>query len=481
MPKIPRALYFLPFLLALFLVASELVERSMYTDGVAYAGLSMNMANGIGTFWNPKLSEIHHFSFHEHPPLVFGIQSLYFRVFGDGIVTERLYAGSIFLLSGLLMILLWREALRDLPNVRRLWFVPLTIWLANEVVYHFYPANILEPTMILFTLGAVYACLRGVRAGTGNGPRYGLAILAGFLVFGAALCKGFVALFPLAFFGIYWLATRKVNLKEAVLLTVTMTAAAAIAFGVLWQHAPARESLTAYFDSQVMASLLSERSYENHHRTSRLYIVRRAFEVLIPGLLITALLIGIARWRGYVKEWGNGAVKAAGVFLLLGVAASLPLAVSPKQSFYYLLPSMGYFALGLGLLAAPEVAWFLERPVGKRTRMIMNVVAGILLVVALGNTARHWGEVTRRDRTVVNDVDQMSTVVPRGAVIGSVGDIGSIVSYSFRIHQLSLDTTVSKVGEYEFVAAPLGEDVSRYNLEVVPLEVQEFGLYRRKE
>lgn len=452
----------------------------MYTDGVAYAGLSMNMANGIGTFWNPKLSEIHHFSFHEHPPLVFGIQSLYFKVFGDGIVTERLYAGSIFLLSGFLMILLWREALRDLPYMRRLWFIPLTIWLANEVVYHFYPANILEPTMILFTLAAVYGGLRAVRAGTGKGLRYGLAVAAGLLVFGAALSKGFVALFPLAFFGVYWLVTRKITLLEAVGLTVTMTATAVVAFGLLWQHPPARESLTAYFDSQVMASLLSERSYENHHRTSRLYIVRRAFEVLIPGMLITALLIGIARWRGYAKDWGNGSVKAAWIFLLLGGAASLPLAVSPKQSFYYLLPSMAYFAMGLGLLVAPEVAWFLERPMGKRTRRIMNVAAVVLLVVALGNTARHWGIVNRRDQVVLHDISLMNEILPAGTTVATVGNIEPLVSYCYRTHRVSLDTTVSKVPNYEFVIAPLDEDVSGYDLEVVPLSTERFGLFRKR-
>ena len=39
-------------------------------DGLMYSAISKNLANGIGTFWNPYLSETLFPEFHEHPPLV---------------------------------------------------------------------------------------------------------------------------------------------------------------------------------------------------------------------------------------------------------------------------------------------------------------------------------------------------------------------------------------------------------------------------
>ena len=94
----------------------------MYNDGVAYAGLAKNLAHGIGTFWTPRLTEIEYVAFYEHPPLVFGLQSLFFRVLGDALATERVYAFTVFALSGGLIVGLWREALRDLPGARPYWF-----------------------------------------------------------------------------------------------------------------------------------------------------------------------------------------------------------------------------------------------------------------------------------------------------------------------------------------------------------------------
>ena len=44
-------------------------------DGVEYAAIARNMAEGRGTFWKPYLSD-HHWPVHyEQPPLIYGIQA----------------------------------------------------------------------------------------------------------------------------------------------------------------------------------------------------------------------------------------------------------------------------------------------------------------------------------------------------------------------------------------------------------------------
>ena len=452
MPTAKRALYLLPLILSLFLVASELVERSMYTDGLAYAGISKNLARGVGTFWTPRLSDIHNTAFNSHPPLVFGIQSLFFEVLGEGIATERIYALTIFLLSALLIVMLWREVLRDRPAARRCWFVPLTLWLVNEVVYHFYPANVLEPTMTLFTLAAVWAGLRGVHAG-GVGEQFSWAVLVGLLVMLATLCKGFVGLFPLSFFGLYWLIYRRYTFSRAILLTLAMLVTVVLCYTVLWQFPAARTALTNYLDVQVLASIGGELTEEPHLRSSRFYIIGRTFEILLPTVLLTLLGLYFS-YRKLGKAVGAGTqVRGAYLFLSLGVAASFPLAISPKQSFYYLLPSMAYYALGFAMFLAPAAAHLMAISWSARTHRWVTGVAGVLLILSLVNTARHWGQVTRRDRVVLGDVEAMNTVLPKGTTIGSQGDIGEIVSYMYRTNEVSIDTAVGRRLDYDFLVA----------------------------
>ena len=471
-----RIVYLLPLLLFLFLLAPELVERSMYNDGVAYAGLSKNLAHSIGTFWTPQLTQVEYVAFHEHPPLVFGIQSLFFRLLGDGLATERVYAFTIFALSAGLIVLLWREALRGYPEARRCWFIPLTLWLANEVVYHFYPANVLEPTVGLFALAAVWCTLRSVRQGAGPRVQGVLASTAAALLFAGSLCKGFVGLFPLAFYGLYWLLFRQITLLRAVGLTLLMVAVIGAAYGLLLQYEPARTSLATYFEQQVLGSLSGARTYDRHMRSDRFYIIRRAFELLIPALLLTAIFFGLA-YRKYGRTLLRGEhLRYAYLLLGLGVCASFPLAISPKQSFYYLLPAMAYFALGLGLFLAPAAPPYLLRPWRPAVRRWMYVVMGILFLASLVNIGLHWGQSNRRDRSTLTDIEAMNTIIPRGTTIGSVGDMRPLNVYMWRTNEVSIDTAVDRQRAYPYLVAP--RDTLVAGLDTVGLGLVEWRLYR---
>ena len=460
-------LYLLPLILFIYLVLSEAVEQSMYTDGVAYAGLSKNLANGIGSFWTPSLSKVHLTEFHSHPPLVFWLQSLFFRVFGDGIATERIYAVTIFLLSAGLMVSLWREALRSLPAIRRLWFVPLTLWLANEIVYHYYPANVLEPTMTLFTLAAVLVMLRGLRPGVSDGVQFGSAALAGGCLVAATLCKGFVALFPLATYGVYWLIFRRMSFRRAATLTMAVVGTIALAYLLLWQHPPARTALWDYLEIQVLPSLQSERVWEPHFRSSRWYIIKRLFAVLLPSFGVAALVFFLGRHYGVGKNSNVTSRQYAWFFLSLGVAASFPLAISPKQSFYYLLPSMGFYALGFAAFIGPAASGLMQLPTGPRWNRVLPLLALLLLVGGGVNTYRHWGKVNNRDRAVIHDIELMQDVIPKGTTVGSHGDIAELVSYFYRKHEVSIDTTSLRTPDYDLSVAHRDKAVPPHRKPVV--------------
>ena len=55
----------------------------MFMDGVLYATMAKNLANGIGTFWQSHMSEIIFPAFINHPPLAIGLESIFFRILGD--------------------------------------------------------------------------------------------------------------------------------------------------------------------------------------------------------------------------------------------------------------------------------------------------------------------------------------------------------------------------------------------------------------
>ena len=55
----------------------------MTWDGVLYATIARNMADGTCGPWEPMVSETFMRHFHEHPPLAFWLEAVFFRMLGD--------------------------------------------------------------------------------------------------------------------------------------------------------------------------------------------------------------------------------------------------------------------------------------------------------------------------------------------------------------------------------------------------------------
>ena len=103
-----------PFRLLTFAVLAlailpRLAHRGMFVDGVTYASIARNLAQGQGSFWSPFYTATIYPQFHEHPPLGFWLQSLWFRVLGDHLFVERLYAVTIGLATAVLLAAIYRQ------------------------------------------------------------------------------------------------------------------------------------------------------------------------------------------------------------------------------------------------------------------------------------------------------------------------------------------------------------------------------------
>ena len=110
-----KILLFFVLTLYFLLLGYKLLRLGIHGDGVEYAAVARNMADGVGTFWKPYLDDTIHPVFHEHPPLVFWIQSHFFRLFGDGPYLEAFYGFFIGLIISVLIAIRRSRSLSALP------------------------------------------------------------------------------------------------------------------------------------------------------------------------------------------------------------------------------------------------------------------------------------------------------------------------------------------------------------------------------
>ena len=154
-------------------------------DGLWYDTISRNLSAGIGSFWRPIVTPTLSVPFFaDHPPLVFGIESLFFRVLGDHWWVGKFYGFFTLLLAALLIVALWRAAGGFVGDG----WLPLLFWLSAPLITWSFSNEMLENTMLLFQLGAALAF---VKASSSHGTRGdALSVLAGALLFGGVMCKG---------------------------------------------------------------------------------------------------------------------------------------------------------------------------------------------------------------------------------------------------------------------------------------------------
>src|SRR5213592_3115017 len=86
----------------------RLADRGMFVDGVTYAAIARNLAEGRGSFWQPFYTATVYPAFHEQPPLGMWLESLWFRALGDRPYVERLYAACTAAATAVLIAAIWR-------------------------------------------------------------------------------------------------------------------------------------------------------------------------------------------------------------------------------------------------------------------------------------------------------------------------------------------------------------------------------------
>lgn len=327
------------------------LDHTLFVDGLAYASIARNMALDQGSFWEPYFAESFWLSFNqlcpffcEHPPLMLGLQSLLFRLFGDSMAVENVYNLIVLLASVFLIAAIWRQLFKNNLDLQKHSWLPVLMWYGLKVVWWSVPNNLLDTTMAVFCMAA---CLFQLKAFSSSN-RYGYWILAGFMVFLACMTKGPVGLFPLGLPILYAIAMDQKVVKKAIVGLYVTVGSFAVLLIFLMMYAPANFFLTNYFQGQVMLALMKKREKVGSGLGSHLYLLKLLFKNVIPhivfltGLIITSMMVkSEIRLQTHTK-------KVIGLTLLITISVIMPMSISVKQGDYYLMPALPFVGLFFG-------------------------------------------------------------------------------------------------------------------------------------
>jgi len=417
------------------LLLPNLGTIGIFGDGLIYAVVSRNLAMGLGDWWSLYYSDTIFAPFSEHPPLLFWLESTWFRLFGDYPWTEK----SFSLVLGILMAASIRHFWKNIPgnqtNADEWWF-PALLWILVPTIHWAYPNNMLENLMVLFTSWAIWKVL--------NSDHYKTSLWVGLLVFFAFMTKGLVGLFPLAAFCIKTISLKTTNWQQAILQTVLASCFFLALFGSTLLFEPARASWSSYFNTQLFATFSGERAVQDHIQgLPRYYILLRVFTELFNPLLLSGLLYLIARKKGVIAapiENGSG-LKL--FFILVALSATIPLLLSPKQHSFYLIPAIPWFIFALTLLIQQWVFPLFKYWSSKHwSYSLVRMIFATLLLAAFLFSAFRFGK-PGRDASLIADIAKITVFTAGDNRIGLPSYLvrhHSLHAYFQRNHRISLHT-----------------------------------------
>ena len=448
----------------IFIVSPSLFSKGMFMDGILYADISKNLAHGIGSFWDLKITETFYPHFHEHPPLVFALQSIFFRIFNDTLVSERIYSLFTFFLTAWVITKIWKEiTIKDFHNIA--WFplfltlsVPVTTWSAAN--------NMLENTMMVFTSSSILFIIKSTKSN-----RLINLIIGGFILFLAFMSKGLVALYILSFLFWYWIFIKNSSLKDFIISSSILLISFLMPFLIIYLTQPEGiDSLMAYFNKQIVRSIDEVVTVE-----SRLFIVKRLFNELIPSGIIVLLIIIFTR-KSKIKldrsEWGF-------IFFATALSGVIPIMISMKQSGFYILSTYPLFAIAFSLLIAPKLSFLVEKINIKSIKYKIFTIAifiafGFSIVFAYIQTKN-----VSRDKDIISDIYTLKSVVPDNSTISISPNLyknWALHGYFYRYSNINLD----KLNFYhKYLLVPLNykdtllNNYTKYNIKLKYFELFE--------
>jgi hypothetical protein len=465
--------------IALLLILPALLQHGMFMDGTQYAVVSRNFYEGQGTFWFPFLSSSwekqgqHYFL--EHPPLIYALQSLFFKICNGSFLSERLYCFTTSLFSAFFIVSIWKLIFDDGSKYRSLYWFPVLLWVITPSVFWSYTNNMHENTVSVFVLASFYFTLKAYRALSFN---YIYIILGGIFIFLATLSKGIPGAFPLITFLIIKIALKDISWKRVIGNTLFLTAVPVlIYFLILFFNENARQSLNFYIHERLLYRINHNGEVDN--RLSVLFWLLT--DLIVPIGLILALAI-LFRIKGALKFSGVSEKHLRAyvlLFALIGLSGVVPLAFTHVQRAVYFVPALPFFAIAIALLLVDEMKTWIEQIDAKKIVCVTFAYSMILIVaLVISYSIMNYGK-TARDEDVLSDVRKIASVTGNNANI--VTSKGIYYEWGFQFYLLRYNHITLKTNwEYDqYILLSKEETFSDVNYEKVDLDLYRYALYQK--
>ena len=458
----------------IILTVPTLIKDGMFMDGMLYTSVAHNLGNGIGTFWFPQFS-LHNLAglnaFHEQPPLVFGIQAIFFKLFGDSMYIERSYTFIAMCITAFLINLLWKEIYRNNESYKKMGWLPIILWITIPVCFWSYSNNMHENTMTIFTLTASLLIYKSFRV---TSSPIKLWILAGIFIFMATLSKGLPGFFPITIPFLYWLTTKRISFSKIILPSLIIVGVPLIIYTILFLIPESKESLSTYLFKRVLHRINEVPTVSN-----RFYILVRLFMELLPQIALVIIFLLIAKAKKIQANLSQQWQKAI-LFTTIGIASSLPLMLTLVQKGFYFVPSLPFFAIGLSILITRIIFKLIARiETQSKNYKIFLILSAFLFLSTSTFALLQKGKVSR-NKELLSDVYKIGSIVPKFATVSIPPEIWAqwdLQCYLIRYYTISLD--VNYKNTYCIVYKNSNTD-SLVNYKKINIQTLEYDLYKKK-
>ncbi len=310
--------YIVSLLTLLVVISPKIFSHGTFFDGLTYASISRNLSEGLGTAFKPAYTLSFGNPSYGHLPMGFWIESVFFKVLGDHYYVEKLVSIGVVIVS-LVSMFIWIRLLTG--KVSWIWVILLIftnfLWAM--------PNNLLENFIMLWNALSLLFFTLGFR-------RWIFSIFAGFFIFCGFMTKGPVGLFPIIYPLIYSLLYRE-QIRKTASSYLGLFIGFILPFMILWRFNEFQELFKAYINHQIIAGI----SGKLDKAPTRSYIVIATLEEL-SSFLIMLLVYSFLRNDISIT-------RASVLYLTLGIFSSFPFVISAKQSRFYIVPSLPFYAL----------------------------------------------------------------------------------------------------------------------------------------
>lgn len=430
--------YLLVIGLFLVLISKDILSNGMFMDGLLYSAISKNLSQGLGSFWSLHLSNTLFNNFHEHPPLAFGLQSIFYDIFGYDRIVDKLYSIFTFMVVGFLIVRIWKELGKSVIYG----WVPLLFWASIPLVIWATTNNILENTLSIFISLSVLFFLKSLK-----NREILFLFLSGIMLSFGFLTKGFVAFFPWVLPFLYWLIFKNRLFIKTFFNTLIIIIGSLLPLILLILFSEvAKDSIFKYLDKQVFESIKNSITVN-----SRFFIVNRLFFEILPALIIFIIFAIFAWQKKMYSSLLKHDIKLASIFTLLALSGVIPIMISLKQSGFYILPTFPFFAIAFAIMVMPVVEILLQKinfnskwfKMFKYFSLIIFICGIILSVVSKNN----YRKVDER----LKELYQIMDTLPNNCTINICQPMyqdWSLHGYFSRYKNISLDKNISNQHKY---------------------------------